>query len=155
MQLAKPAHSHSNKHNRNPYIVIAALFGMLAVIFGAFGAHGLENRLDIAMLARFQTGVEYQFYHTFALLVVALLMTQTQAQTQTQSQAQKRAKPCTAALTFAAWAFIVGIILFSGSLYSYALTGVRQFGMITPIGGLAFIVGWASLMRAGWRLSRH
>lgn len=151
MQLAKPAHSHSNKHGRNPYIVIAALFGMLAVIFGAFGAHGLENRLDVAMLARFQTGVEYQFYHTFALLVVALLMTQAQA----QSQTQKRSKPCTTALTFAAWAFIVGIILFSGSLYSYALTGVRQFGMITPIGGLAFIVGWASLMRVGWHLSRH
>lgn len=138
MQLAKP-HNTTRHH---PYLIIAATFGLLSVLFGAFGAHGLEQRLDAAMLARFQTGVEYQFYHTFALLVVALLMTFSSSQ------------PPARSLTLAAWAFIVGIILFSGSLYSYALTGIRQFGMITPIGGLAFIVGWASLMRAGWQASR-
>lgn len=120
---------------KNYFLLIAALFGMLAVILGAFGAHGLEKLLDEKMLQRFHTGVEYQFYHSFALGLVGLLL-------QHSSHAW---------YAKAAYAFIFGIILFSGSLYIYVLTGITKFGMITPFGGLAFMVGWACLAWGSWK----
>ena len=116
----------------NKYLLLAALFGLLAVIIGAFGAHTLEKSLTVNALARYHTGVEYQFYHVFALLGVGLL-------------AQHSAPP-SRLLQIAGTAFAMGIVLFSGSLYLYALTGITKFGMITPIGGLSFIIAWLCLL---------
>mgnify|MGYP000496957807 FL=1 len=120
---------------KNYFLLFAALFGMLAVILGAFGAHGLEKLVDAKMLQRFHTGVEYQFYHTLALGLVGILW---------------QTKACIWH-SRAAWGFIAGILIFSGSLYAYVLTGLTQFGMITPLGGLSFIVGWACLAWGLWK----
>lgn len=120
---------------KNYFLLSAALFGMLAVIIGAFGAHGLEKFVDAKMLQRFHTGVEYQFYHALALGLVGVLW---------------QLKP-NLWHSRAAWGFIVGILIFSGSLYAYVLTGITQFGMITPIGGLNFIAGWGCLAWGTWR----
>jgi uncharacterized membrane protein YgdD (TMEM256/DUF423 family) len=114
----------------NYFLSIGSLFGLLAVMIGAFGAHGLEDKLTAHALARYQTGVEYQFYHVGALLIVGLLLSQTQSNI----------------LNLSGIFFTLGIILFSGSLYTYALTGSKFFGMITPIGGLCFLVGWGLLL---------
>ncbi len=115
----------------NKFLLLGAIFALFAVIFGAFGAHGLEKIIsDKNTLARFHTGVEYQFYHAFAILVVALLLQKTQS----------------ALLKSAAITFSVGIILFSGSLYTYVLTANKAFAIITPFGGLAFIIGWFLLI---------
>ena len=115
------------------FLVAGSIGGMLAVMFGAFGAHGLEKLVDAHMLQRFHTGVEYQFYHAFALLVVGLLHEQV-----TQVRLLQRA----------GYAFLLGIILFSGSLYAYVLTGVTTIAVITPSGGTAFIAGWVLLALA-------
>ena len=105
---------------------------MLAVIIGAFGAHGLEGILTPHALQRYHTGVDYQFYHVAALLAVGLL--------------SNRHTKTPHSLKLSGIFFIIGIILFSGSLYFYALTGKTYFGMITPIGGLGFIIGWICLI---------
>ncbi|MCK5918651.1 MAG: DUF423 domain-containing protein [Cocleimonas sp.] len=111
----------------NKFLLLGSVFALLAVIIGAFGAHGLERiMIDEKMLARFNTGVEYQFYHAFGILVVAILLKETKSRL----------------LSGAGIAFSLGIVLFSGSLYSYVLTANKMFAMITPTGGLAFIVGW-------------
>ncbi len=119
----------------NKFLTAGALLGMLAVIVGAFGAHGLENLLSEHALQRFHTGVEYQFYHVAALLVVGILST--------------NHKQSPRSLRFSGIFFVSGIILFSGSLYLYAITGKTFFGIITPIGGLCFIAGWISLVFYG------
>lgn len=124
-----------SKIGENHFLLLGVCFSMLAVIFGAFGAHALERIVPEQMLQRYHTGVDYQFYHAFALLVTGLL----------QLQFTHRA------LKLAGIAFVLGILLFSGSLYLYALTGIKTFGMITPVGGLAFIIGWASLFTAIWK----
>ena len=111
-------------------IAIAAAFGALAVILGAFGAHGLKNRLAPEMMAIYQTGVQYHFYHTLALLICAFLI---------QSGIDN------VAMRISAFAFIAGIIIFSGSLYLLAITDTRWLGAVTPLGGLALITGWVSL----------
>ncbi len=115
-----------NKH----FLLIAAVLGFLGVAFGAFGAHGLRNRLSPEMLAVFEIGVRYQMYHVFALLAVAAAI---------GHFGQVRL------LTIAGWSFIAGTLIFSGSLYALALTGTGMFGAITPIGGLGFLIGWACL----------
>ena len=107
----------------------AALAGFLGVALGAFGAHGLRNRLSADMLAVFETGVRYQMYHALALLAMAALMDRLNGWL----------------ITAAGWLFISGIVLFSGSLYALAFTGVTILGAITPLGGLAFLAGWACL----------
>ncbi|MBN2785897.1 MAG: DUF423 domain-containing protein [Pontiellaceae bacterium] len=111
------------------FLTIGSFSGALSVILGAFGAHGLKEKLSEKMLANWMTGVEYQFYHTLALLLLGLLALHLPAR----------------AIGGAGWAFTIGITLFSGSLYVMALTGITKLGMITPIGGLAFIVGWVLL----------
>ena len=116
----------------NTFLSLGALFGLLAVIIGAFGAHGLENNLSEHALARYHTGVEYQFYHVMALLILGIISSQ-------GSTTPRLIK--LSGITFTA-----GILLFSGSLYLYALTGISKFGMVTPIGGLAFILGWIFLL---------
>ncbi|MEE9309881.1 MAG: DUF423 domain-containing protein [Cocleimonas sp.] len=116
----------------NTFLSLGALFGLLAVIIGAFGAHGLENLLTEHALSRYHTGVQYQFYHVGALLILGVI------------SAQLSATP--RILKIAGICFSLGIILFSGSLYLYAITGITTFGMVTPVGGLAFIMGWAFLL---------
>lgn len=110
-------------------LLVGAVAGFLAVALGAFGAHGLRSRLSPDMLAVFETGVRYHMYHTLAILVVALMLARTDGWM----------------IRAAGWAFTVGIVLFSGSLYLLALTGVTVLGAITPIGGLAFLLGWGLL----------
>ncbi len=117
----------------NYFLSAGTIFGLLAVIIGAFGAHGLESSLSEYALTRYHTGVEYQFYHVGALLIVGLLPSSMSVST-------------SKLLTLSGWFFIAGILLFSGSLYAYALTGIKTFGMITPIGGFGFILGWIFLL---------
>jgi uncharacterized membrane protein YgdD (TMEM256/DUF423 family) len=118
------------------FLALAALFGLLAVAAGAFGAHALEARLTTDRLAIFETAARYQMYHALALLAVAWLA----------------ASSASASLVAAAgWAFVCGTVIFCGSLYLLALGGPRWLGAITPIGGLAFMVGWALLGIAALR----
>lgn len=113
----------------------AALSGFAAVALGAFVAHGLKQHLSIESLATFRTGVDYQMYHALALLMVALLFTQQQ----------------TSWLKVSGIAFVVGSILFSGSLYALALGAPRILGIITPFGGLSFLIGWVALAIHAYR----
>ena len=115
--------------------MLAAALGFLAVALGAFGAHALKERLPADMMAVFQTGVQYHFYHVLALGLVA----------------GWAARAPSAALQAAGWCFVAGILIFSGSLYALALSGVRLLGAVTPLGGLAFLAGWASLAWAAWK----
>lgn len=124
----------SIQNTRSIWLALASLLGSLAVALGAFGAHGLEKILEPAMLQRYHTGVEYQFYHSLALLGVGLWF---------KMAPSKR-------LSYAGLMFTLGIILFSGSLYVYALSGIKTFGMITPLGGVAFIAGWALMLYTAW-----
>lgn len=111
-------------------LMIAAINGLLAVAIGAFGAHGLKSRLGEDLMAVYQTGVQYHFYHLLALVVVGLLLMQW---------------PSAIALKVSAYGFIIGIVLFSGSLYVLAISGIRWLGAITPLGGLALMAGWFAL----------
>ncbi|MGR3811707.1 DUF423 domain-containing protein [Jiulongibacter sp. NS-SX5] len=118
------------------FIVISAVFGFLAVALGAFGAHTLEPFLiEQGRLDTFETAVSYQFYHTLALLLTGFLC---------QFIPSKL-------LTYAGYAFTLGVIFFSGSLYSICFTGIKTFGAIAPIGGTAFIIGWVCIFLAALR----
>jgi len=107
---------------KNYWILIGGIFGFLGVALGAFGAHGLKNTLTPEMLEIFRTGVLYQLIHTAAILAVGL------------SRNKKLFK--------AALFFSIGIILFSFSLYIYSVTGIKSLAMITPVGGVSFLIGW-------------
>ena len=119
------------------FAILGAVFGALSVAAGAFGAHALRAQLDARMLEVFETAARYQMYHALALLAVAWLGAQVQA----------------GAVQVAGWAFVTGIVLFSGSLYAMAFTGIRALGAITPIGGVAFIIGWAALAWGATKLA--
>ncbi len=119
------------------FITLASLSGMLAVVLGAFGAHGLRGRLDDYAMGVYETAVQYHMYHSLALLAVGVIAL---------------GQPHTAMLKSSGWLFLVGILIFSGSLYLLALTGVKWLGAITPLGGLAFIAGWGCLAATGWKL---
>ena len=111
------------------FFALGAISAFVAVAAGAFGAHGLKSRLSAEMLAIFETAVRYQIYHAFALLVVAWASTR-----------------FSNSLGFVSgWLFVVGIVLFSGSLYLLSLTETRWLGAITPLGGVAFLGGWLCL----------
>jgi len=119
------------------FLVVASMLGALAVAFGAFGAHGLKQYVSAETLNTFETGVRYQFFHVFALLATGILYEKFPVKW----------------LKYAGYCFIIGIILFSGSLY--VLTAFRaahidfdKIGIITPFGGLAFIAGWLFLLWA-------
>lgn len=119
------------------FLMLASVSALLAVAFGAFGAHALKNRLVATAMATFETASQYHFYHSLALLavgVIALL------------------QPQTVMLRASGWLFFVGIVIFSGSLYVLSLSGIRWLGAITPIGGLAFMGGWLCLAIASSRL---
>lgn len=118
------------------WLVAGAISGFLSVALGAFAAHGLQSRVGPAEIAVFETGARYQMYHALALLAVAWIAAQgggTWA-------------------TVAGWAFVIGTILFSGTLYYLGLTGSRALVMVTPVGGLAFLAGWAALAAAALSL---
>ncbi|MBK6287841.1 MAG: DUF423 domain-containing protein [Gammaproteobacteria bacterium] len=115
---------------------LGAAGALTAVIAGAFGAHGLRHRLDADLLAVFLTGAQYQMYHSLALLAVGAAQA-----SDLRSRWFGRA----------ALSFVAGMILFSGSLYLLAFTGMRQLGAITPIGGVLFLLGWILLMVGAWR----
>lgn len=112
-----------------------AIMAFLAVGLGAFGAHALKDRLSPDMLTIFEVGVRYHMYHALGLLAVALGISRWPESN----------------LNAAGWAFIAGIVIFSGSLYILSITGMRWLGAITPIGGLAFLIGWAILV---WSVAR-
>lgn len=112
--------------NKKMWIIISAVSGFTAVAIGAFGAHGLREKLSSEMLEVYKTGVLYQFIHTIVLLIVSL----------TNFIKGK------VSLMF----FLAGIILFSFSLYLYSISGIKFFAMITPFGGVCFLIGWLSLI---------
>ncbi len=115
-------------------VTFAALSGAISVGLGAFGAHALRESLEPRSLETFQTGVSYQMTHSLALLLVAVLVNQWGR---------------SIALDVSVYAFMAGILLFSGSLYGLALTDLKWLGPVTPIGGVCFIVGWLSLLVGG------
>jgi len=111
-----------------------AIFAFLAVLTGAFGAHGLENSLDDYSLKIWHTAVTYHMTHALALVLLGIF----------EKQSGTRIRVAT-------WSFGIGIFLFSGSLYALSLSGVKILGAITPIGGAAFLLGWLSFAWAGWK----
>jgi len=114
------------------FIATSAILGFLGVALGAFAAHGLKTRLSADMLAIFETGARYHLIHAVALLAIGILARQMDV----------------TSIKVAGFAMIFGILVFSGSLYALATTGVRVLGAITPIGGVGFLVGWAALAMA-------
>ena len=119
------------------FITLGSISGMLAVALGAFGAHALKNRLDDYALGVYQTAVQYHFYHSLALLAVGVIAL---------------SQPHGALLRSSGWLFLLGIIVFSGSLYLLSISGIRWLGAVTPLGGLAFIAAWGCLAAASWKL---
>jgi len=120
--------------NRN-ILLAGAVFMVLAVLLGAFGAHALKARLSPEMLQIYKTAVDYQFYHALGLLLIGLIGFHINSKW----------------ISRAGIFLISGIILFSGSLYVLSLSGIRVFGAITPIGGLSFVAGWVCLAMAVWK----
>lgn len=120
------------------FLAAGALSGLLTVAFGAFAAHGLRHQIPPEMLLVFNKGVFYQGLHALALLATGIMSTQHGSR----------------ALSTAGWSFLLGILLFSGSLYLLAVTGSRWLGMLTPFGGLSFLIGWLSLLIASRHYSR-
>ena len=118
------------------FLLLAAVAGFFGVALGAFAAHGLKGQLSAEYLAVFQTGVHYQMLHALALLALAGVQQHLPV----------------VWLRRVTVLFVVGILLFSGSLYALTLSGISALGMITPLGGLAFLAGWLALGLAAWRL---
>lgn len=114
------------------FVAASAVLGFLGVALGAFAAHGLKTRLSPEMLAIFETGARYHLIHAVALLAIGILARQMDV----------------TSIKVAGFAMIFGIVVFSGSLYALATTGVRVLGAITPIGGVGFLIGWAALAMA-------
>ena len=117
------------------FFVAGSISALLAVALGAFAAHALKARLGPDMLNTFEVGVRYHMYHSLALLAVAWAATRWPASSP----------------YVAGWFFLCGILIFSGSLYLLSITGLRWLGAITPIGGVAFLLGWLFLAWAAWR----
>ncbi|WP_405097611.1 DUF423 domain-containing protein [Oceanobacillus sp. FSL H7-0719] len=111
------------------FLLLGVINGFLSVALGAFGAHGLEGKVTEKQLATWEKAVDYQMFHAVALFVTGFIMAKFQS----------------GSLTAAGWMFLIGIILFSGSLYIYSTTAIKTFAMITPIGGVAFLIGWILL----------
>ena len=125
-------------HVMNVWLLIAAINGFLAVAAGAFGAHGLQGRLDEHSMTIFETAARYHMYHALAIGLTAFAA---------------RSAAASSAAHGAAVFFLAGIVLFSGSLYVLAFTGMRAVAFVTPFGGLAFLVGWVALAWAATKLA--
>jgi len=121
------------------FLMAGSIFGGLAVAAGAFASHALKAQLSEKSQQIFETGTKYQMYHALALILVSLLLS--------------RAEAGEELLTLAGYAFIAGIILFSGSLYGLSLSEIKWFGPITPLGGVAFLVGWGCMAIAALKSS--
>ena len=117
-------------------LLLASLSGFTGVALGAFAAHGLRGKLSENLLNAFQTGVSYQLWHTMALIGVAVLLLRS---------------PDSTLLKATGVLFALGIVLFSGSLYLLTLSGIGKLGMITPLGGVLWLVAWLCLGLAVWR----
>ncbi|MFT6430628.1 MAG: uncharacterized membrane protein YgdD (TMEM256/DUF423 family) [Halopseudomonas sp.] len=117
-------------------LLLASFSGFTGVALGAFAAHGLRDRLPDNLLSAFQTGVQYQLVHTMALIGIALLLLRW---------------PESTLFRFSGGLFVLGMLLFSGSLYALALTGIDKLGIITPFGGVTFLLGWLCLGLGVWR----
>jgi uncharacterized membrane protein YgdD (TMEM256/DUF423 family) len=115
------------------FVLLGSVNAFLAVAFGAFGAHALRGRLEPELLAIWQTGVTYHLVHALGLLLVGVLL---------------HLHVGSFYIRWAGWLLLVGVVLFSGSLYLLALTGIRTFGMLTPLGGVSLLGGWAALAAA-------
>ena len=113
--------------------IAGSINAFVAVALGAFGAHGLKQRLSAEMITVFQTGVQYHFYHALGLFAVAFVASR---------------NPGSVLIQWSAWLMLIGIVLFSGSLYGLSLTNIRGLGAITPIGGLALLASWLCLAGA-------
>ncbi|MBX5467470.1 MAG: DUF423 domain-containing protein [Firmicutes bacterium] len=116
------------------WVGVGAVLGFLTVALGAFGAHGLRGRIPEERMAVYQTAVQYQMMHALALGWVGVL-----------ASSDPRL-----VWSWAGWLFVVGMVLFSGSLYALALTGRRRLGVVTPFGGVAFLAGWAAVAWGIW-----
>ena len=119
------------------WMTLGAVGGLLTVALGAFGAHGLKGRVDPALLANWNTAADYLGLHALAILACGLTLLH---------------RPEAGLVNWAGWAFLIGVCLFSGSLFAMTLTGLRQLGMITPIGGVLLILAWALLAVGAARL---
>lgn len=115
------------------FIIIGAINAFLAVALGAFGAHGLQGRVEQKYIENWQTGVTYQMFHAVGLLVIGVLLGRL---------------PASSLLSWSGWLMLIGIILFSGSLYVLTLTKISILGAITPIGGVSFLVAWVLMIIA-------
>ncbi len=120
--------------NPNPWLIVGAISGFLSVAGGAFGAHALKQRLPADLLSIFEVGVRYQMYHALLLCLIGVL-------------------PLSPAVRWAGILCVLGTVLFSGSLYVLALSGIRWLGAITPLGGLCFLAGWIAVGAAAYRLT--
>ncbi|WP_456277390.1 DUF423 domain-containing protein [Bacillus sp. AK128] len=109
------------------FILLGSINAFIAVALGAFGAHGLEGKVSERMLEVWKTGVTYHMFHALGLFIIAILIGKF---------------PNVASFTWAGWIMFVGILFFSGSLYALSTTGIKFFGPITPLGGLAFLIAW-------------
>lgn len=118
------------------FLMLGSISGFFSVALGAFGAHALKEKLDEYSLGIFHTGVTYQTTHALALVLVALLL---------------KWYPDSSGLVWAGWCFVAGTLIFSGSLYTLAMTGIKVLGAITPIGGVLFLIGWALLAIHAWK----
>ena len=117
------------------FVILGALSAFFGVAAGAFGAHGLKRVLGADMLAVFEVGVRYQLIHALALVAVAWVQSRWPS----------------ALITASGWLFVIGTILFSGSLYALSVSGIRGLGLITPFGGVAFLAGWACMAWGVWK----
>ncbi|MCT7996167.1 DUF423 domain-containing protein [Laspinema olomoucense] len=120
------------------FMVTASILAGLSVAAGAFASHALKPQLSERAIEIFETGARYQMYHALALLFVGLMVTQTEIPS--------------IWLRVAGFAFIAGVFIFSGSLYTLSLSGIKWLGAITPIGGAAFLLGWGCLAMATWKM---
>lgn len=118
------------------FLILGALNALLCIALGAFGAHGLKRMLSPEMLAVYNTGVQYHFYHAFGIIIIGLLLLHF---------------PKSRLIPVSGWLMMLGIVLFSLSLYTLSLTGIRGLGMVTPFGGVSFLTAWALLAYAIWK----
>jgi uncharacterized membrane protein YgdD (TMEM256/DUF423 family) len=118
------------------FLALGSVNAFLAIALGAFGAHGLKNKLTADMLAVYQTGVQYHMYHALALILIALVSDKVGTASYVQ---------------WSGWLMIIGIVLFSGALYTLSISGVKTLGAVAPLGGLAFLAGWLLLLFAVWK----
>ena len=118
------------------FVVLGSLNALLAVALGAFGAHGLKNKISADMLTVWQTAVQYHMFHALGLILLGILI---------------HLLPQAAQLRISGWLMLSGVVLFSGSLYVMVLSDVRALGMVTPLGGIAFLLGWLLMAFAAFQ----